>query len=349
MTIIKSILVASLLASSAMAIEPIQKEAGWSGFVLLGAGGISYKNSEVAGNRMVDVKDQKIESYGKPKSQSAAIPVVTGIARYTLENKKTEIFLGNSLEDFLRMDASIALGVRHSFEGVGILGMRILASATPTDVWQDPFLKDTDRSATDRTSMGIGLKWEAIMGSNFEVDLRARNVEFDQDYNGQTLVRTGAQIGQDAGEGAVFISQADQKLLERDGTMSSLELLYTWKLGKHNLIIPSAKVLLNDRDGDARDFTQSELKVGHFYFDKKWIVASNLFISEAKYDEDNPIFQKKQDMTVLGGGINITYKQLFGWKDWNLNAGIVASQGNSDIDFYDSSLVIASLGMAYVF
>lgn len=353
MKVLKSIVTAALLTSSAMAIQPIQKEAGWSGFLLLGVGGLNFRNNEVAGNRLVDVEDKKINDYGKAKSQSTAIPVITGTARYTLENKKTEFFIGNSLEDFLRMDATIALGVRHKFEDVGILGVRLLASSTPTDVWEDPFLKGTDRSSTERTSAGVGLKWEGIMGSKFELDLRARNLEFDKDFNGRALnentAGNGAAGTATGDNGTFFIDDAGQKLLEREGTMASLELLYTWKLGKHNLIIPSIKAIQSDRDGDARDFTQSELKIGHLYFDKNWLVATNFFIGEAKFDEDNPVFQKKQDTTVIGGGVNVTYKKPFGWEDWNMNAGIVATQANSDIEFYDTSLLIATFGMAYVF
>jgi len=131
--------------------------------------------------------------------------------------------------------------------------------------------------------------------------------------------------------------------------MNSAELLYTWKIGQNNLIIPSFKVTQNDRDGDARDYIETEVKVGHLYFDKTWFIASNIFVGQSQYDKENPIFQKKQDMTSVGGGVNVTYQKPFGWKDWNLNGGIIAAQSNSDIEFYDSSLLIVSFGMAYVF
>ena len=86
------------------------------------------------------------------------------------------------------MDATIGLGVRHQFDGVGILGVRLLASSTPTEVWADPFTKNKDRQDTERTSTGLGLKGEGIMGSKFEMDFRARSLEFEDDFNGQALV-----------------------------------------------------------------------------------------------------------------------------------------------------------------
>ena len=47
--------------------------------------------------------------------------------------------------------------------------------------------------------------------------------------------------------------------------------------------------------------------------------------------------------------MNVTYKDILGWKDWSLNAGVYAAQGKSDIDFYNSNIVLAITGVAYTF
>lgn len=354
MKTVKTLLLTSLIIASALAIEPIKKEAGWSGFIILGGGYLKYENNEVAGNRLVDVEDKQIDNLGSPDSQTTGIPVVTGIVRYTLDNKKTEFFLGNSLEDYLRMDATLALGVRHDFENIGILGIRLLASVTPTDVWEDPFHRGSDRSDTERTSAGIGLKWERIMDTKFEIDFRGRNIEFDRDRNGESLNAerdpglgtVGDLIGDN---GAHYIDNSGQKLLEREGTHASLELLYTWKMNDDNRLIPAVKFMNDDRDGEARDNTRTELKLSHIYTNKKWLVATSLYAGASSYDKENPVFEKKQDTDYLGGGMNITRKDIFGWKDWGLNGGFFASQGDSDIDFYDTSMFIATLGVVYRF
>ncbi|PHR55606.1 MAG: hypothetical protein COA44_10180 [Arcobacter sp.] len=352
MKIIKSIVIASLLVSSTMAIEPIAKEAGWSGFIVVGAGHLVYKNNEIAGNRLVDVEDKTIDDLGSASSQTTAIPVLTGTVRYTLENKKTEIFLGNSLEDFLRMDATLALGVRHDFENIGVLGIRLLASATPTDVWEDPFVTGTDRTSTERSSAGFGLKWERIMDSNFELDIRARNVEFDKDLNGQALVNTGLAgtiVPGEENSGARYITQAQQKLLEREGSLVSAEVLYTWKMKKSHILIPSFKYLVNDRDGDARDSAENEVKITYIFADAKWLVATSVYAGFSKYDEKNPIYNEYQDSKTYGGGINMTYKKPFGLENWGINASVAAINSDSDIGFYDTSLFITSLGLLYKF
>jgi len=353
MKILNSILTASLLITSAMAIEPIQKEAGFSGFVLMGGGYLAYENNEIAGNRLFNVQDSTLDNYGSPTEKKIGIPIFTGTVRYTLENKKTEFFIGNSLEDYLRMDATLALGVRHQFDGIGILGIRLLASTTPTDVWEDPFYKDGNRNDTERKSAGIGLKWESIMGSNFEVDIRARNISFDNDRNGASLnenLTGNGPAGTPTGDhGAVYISNAGQKLLEREGTLTSIEGLYTWNIDGNNFLIPSLKFTNDDRDGDARDSTRADLQLSHIFMNKTWIVASSLYVGSSSYDKDNPVFLKKQDTDYVGGGINLTYKDIFGWKDWALNAGAYASKGDSDIEFYDTNILLATAGIAYSF
>jgi len=336
MKIINSLIATIMVSSSLIALEPMAKESGFSGFAVLGTGYIEYKSNEVAGNKLVDLKNERITGYGTPSKQSQSIPVITGTVKYTLEDKKTEFFLGNSLEDYLRMDSSLSLGVRHKFDDIGILGIRILASVSPTKVYEDPLSVGIKRNTTERTSAGLGIKWENIMDSNFEVDIRARNIEFENDLNGLSLVGTTINI-------------AEYKDLERDGTMTSAELLYTVSLNEHHTLVPSIKFTSNDRDGAARDYTQSEVKLSYFYFSQKWIVSTLIYAGESSYDKRNPVFDKKQDTDFLGAGVNVTYKQPFGWKHWGINAGFFASRGDSDIDFYDTRLTLATIAVAYHF
>jgi len=337
MKIINSILATTVLAGSVMALEPMQKEAGFSGHVLLGTGYLEYKNNEVAGNRLVDLENKSINDLGTPSKESQTIPVITGVARYTFEGKQTEIFLGNNLEDHLRMDSSLSLGVRHKFDGLGIIGARFLFSTTPTDVYEDPLEVGTNRSTIERTSSGLGLKWENILGSKFEVDVRMRNIDFDNDKNGLSQLQSGA------------ITNGEYKDLRRKGTMASAELLYTFTLNDSNYLIPSVKFTNNDADGDARTYTQSEAKLSHLFLSTNWLIASSVFVGTSSYDDENPVFNEKQDTDFYGGGVNVTYKQIFGWKDWSLNSGFYVSRGDSDIAFYDSRMFLATVGIVYSF
>jgi len=346
---IKPLFISALLSLSLMALEPMQKESGWSGFVLLGGGGISYESSEISGLQSIDLEHKTIQDRSSPNRESGFLPLLTGIVRYTLEDKKTEFFAGNSLEDFLRFDMNIALGVRHQFNGIGIMGVRFLVSTVPTQVWEDPLLVGSERSSSDRTSSGIGLKWENIMDSEFELDVRARKITFDNDKNGVSLIND-TLAGTSAGSnGELYISKAEQKLLEREGNMVSIEGLYTWHLGQSHFVIPSIKFTDNDSDGDARDYTRTDLKLTYAFINKQWTVATLLTAGKSSYDKANPIFQKKQDADFFSAGANVTYNAPFGWKGWGVNANLFGARGNSDIDFYDQALYVATIGVIYNF
>ena len=66
-------------APIASAIEPIPQEPGWRGFVVGGAGYIDVKSNFVAGNGMLDIGHETIDSiYDAPRSDSAWHPVFTG-------------------------------------------------------------------------------------------------------------------------------------------------------------------------------------------------------------------------------------------------------------------------------
>lgn len=342
MKISKSLLATSmslavlLPAGSALAADPMQKEAGWSGHVIFGAGYMEMENSEIAGTKVVDLEKKQINNYNSPSSESTAIPVLNGRVRYTLNDKTTEFFLGNEMGDYLRLDSAIALGVRHEYKSVGIVGARLLVSASPTEVYEDPLLTGADRTKTDRTSAGIGLKWEKIMESNFDFDLIAKNVNVKNDQNGQSLV-------------GIAITQDEQRELKRDGTVASAQVLYTFNINKENQLIPAVMFIDSNRDGNARDNTAYEIQLQHVYMGGHWLVKTTVSGGASSYDQNNPAFDDKQDTTYWEAGTNVTYMQPYGWKDWGINGGVLASAGNSDINFYDTQVFVAYAGMMYSF
>lgn len=341
-------LVVALLAGYAGA-ESIQKESGWSGSILLGGGYGEYKNSEILGTRTMDFEVKKISDLGSPPSESAIFPILLGVIRYTLDDKKTEIFVDNVTDDFSAMQTSAGLGVRHDLGDVGIVGLRLFKSSTPTKVWEDPLLRNQNRASTEQTFSGIGIKWERVMGSSFEIEIQSRKVELDTDSNAQSLVSAGLAGTLTGDNGSYYITQSEQQLLRRSANMNSAKLLFIYPLNANNFLIPTLKLTTNDSDGNARDYINSEIGITHFYGSQRWSIGTSIQASSSTYSKENPVFQKKQDTTYLSAGVDATYKNIFGLDHWSLNAAAYAFSGNSNIDFYDSSLWATSLGVVYTF
>jgi len=103
----------TFLCNPAGAFERIPNESGFSGFVRLG-GGVSWaKSNMIAGTDLGDVGNKTIDSLtADPDSESDTIPQFDFALRYTFASVKTQIFLGSRLEDVLRYDSVIQLGVR---------------------------------------------------------------------------------------------------------------------------------------------------------------------------------------------------------------------------------------------
>ena len=112
-------------APLASAIEPIPEAPGWRGFVVGGAGYTDVKSNLVAGNGILDIGHDTIDSiYDAPRSDSAWHPVFTGEVNYTFEDQ-WQVFLGTSLEDALTLDGVSQFGVRKGLGASGILQARV--------------------------------------------------------------------------------------------------------------------------------------------------------------------------------------------------------------------------------
>lgn len=333
MKVLKILPLSTLLFASLMAIEPINKESGFSGFIFLGASGIGLKSSEIAGTSTLNFKNEAISNYSSSNTKSAISPLFIGELKYTLSDKKTEFFIGSSTEELFGFDTSAALGVRHNFSSTGIIGARLLASTTPANVWQDTFLVGGKRIETKRQLQGIGIKWESIFESNFEVDIRARKVTIDNDNNGQSTSLTAMQIAQ----------------LKREGSMNSAELLYTYKISDGNILIPSLKYTNDNRDGSAESNKRVNLKLSHIYAKEKWLFVTTADAGQSSYKEQNPLFNKKQDAMSYLLSANITYKKPFDLDKVGIYSGFIVANSNSKIDFYDTDIFVVTLGATYSF
>ncbi len=221
----------------ALAIEPIPKESGFSGFVNVGVGYLSLKSNMIAGTDLGDFGKRTIDSiFDSPDSESNALPLINGELRYTFATTRTQLFLGNQLEDYLRFDFATQLGLRQELSGVGIFGVSFLFSAIPAEVWEDPYVEGRRREETDRTSSGLRLTYDKILGSDLEVEFTWRKIDVDDEFSGRTFLG---------------LPEFQAERLDREGDQFQLEFLYVFKLGEKHSLIPSFEYARFDLDGDA--------------------------------------------------------------------------------------------------
>ena len=324
-------------ADFATALEPIPKESGFTGFIRPGVGYMRFKSNMVASFLGFDLSEEKIDSLSdSPDSQSTGIALVPFSLEYTFASTRTQLFLGTDLTDLIRFDYSQQFGVKQGIGSFGILQGGILFSGIPAKVWKDPYVVDRNRDETSRTSNGGRLTWDRIFGSQFQLQYTYRKIDISSEKSGDFL----------------GLSNADKKLLERDGDRHVGDVAYRFNFAKRHTLAPAFVYTKDDLDGDAMKSDVYDFQLTYAYLGDTFSFTGNAFIGWADYDEKNPIYDKKQDDDRYGIQGTLYYKNpwnwsLFGSNPMNFYVGAAFADTDSNIDFYDQEAFLTTAGVFF--
>jgi len=323
-----------LFAGSAMGIQPIPEESGFSGFVNVGAGVLRVKSNMVTGNDIADFGQERIDSiFDKPDSETDAIPVINGELSYTFASTRTQIYVGNLLEDWVRFEFGNALGVRQELADKSIVELSYLFTGIPTEVWEDPYIAGEDRDTTDREAQGVRIAYDKILGSGLEVSYAYRDIELDDERSGEWL----------------GLTPDERRLLSRDGSHHRAEALYLFKLAENQFVAPAIRYSQYDLDGAAMSNDRLGFYLTHTYMWERMTLVSNIGYTKMDYDERNPIYDRRRDGDQYGGTVTGFYHRLFGVQNLSGVASAVCYKEDSDISFYDSEVLGGTFSVMYRF
>jgi len=326
-------------AGSASALDPMPNKPGFSGFVRPGYAYLDIKSNNVANVAGFDLSKRTINSRNSsPRGESTGIVNLPFRMNYTLDNLKTQFFIGNRMMNLSRIDASQQLGIKQAFDGVGLFQAGLLFTSISTKVWKDPYLENANRKRTDRNATGIRLVWDKIMESDFELAYSYRKIDIDHDNSGQSV-------------GGLTANQL--KRLERDGNEHIIEALYRFSFGdnKHHLE-PKISYKYDDRDGEALKNKEYVFNLTYTFLDDPITVIATGSIGKADYDKRNPIYGEKQEDDIYGVSATIYYKNPWGWTVGNsmpVNFYILSAyaERSADINFYYERAVLTSAGLMF--
>jgi len=327
------------MSSQAYAGQAIPEESGFSGFVQLGVGIVSMESNTVAGASSVGTLGERTLSslQESPDSETKVYAVFNGELKYTFGASKTQLFFGNSLEDLVRYDFTSQIGVRQDVGKAGIMGGGILFTSFPTEVWKDPYMTDTRRQRTDRSSQGIRFAWENIMSSRFDVQYSYREISIDKEYSGNDYFGTGP------------ITAYQRSLLDREGDQYTLAGEYTFVLDKQNLLKPKVTINSYDLDGEAMASDEIGVQLTHTYLGERYVFISNIYLSTSENDKRNPLFNKTQEDDTIGLGFIAIYQKLMEIPELSLVGNVAYYTTDSNIAFYDTTVFVSSVSCLYRF
>ncbi len=336
MKITRSLLALTLLISaSAHAVSPIPDQDGFGGFLSLGLGAASVESNFLAEAIGQDLGDKNISSLGSPDSESIALPLVAFELSYVFDGK-TQLFVGNLLEDYLRFDFSTRFGVRQDLGSAGLGSVSLLASPSAVKVWENPYATGVDRASTDRTASGIRLSWDKIMGTGLEIRVSTREIDIDDEDSGTAPVLTPAGLP---------LTAAEIASLDRNGDHNTLNVRYLFGDSKTSKFLVGLNSTEVDLDGDAMSYDSTSFELTWLYTpDKALKVVTNLVVGSRDYDEVHPVFSEKADTDFIGFSVTGFFPGLWGFKDWVPNALLVVGRDDSDISFFDSEVTIVGFG-----
>ena len=338
--VIEIFLVSLLCLCSSMAYAQgagIPQESGFSGFVNGGAALWRVEDNMVKKISYFKISDDSIGSVdNKPKSEYSVSPVLNFNLRYTFASTRTQIFLGNQLEDLLRLDTATSFGVRQELPDQSIIGVSYVFSALVTEVYKDPYDTSGSRNGTDRNINGVRLSYDKILSTDLSFQYTYRNIDIDSE-------RSGSALG---------LSSSQRNKLDRNGDQHDLEVLYRYVLedgGIKHTLIPSFKYSRFDLDGDAMSNNAILFNLNYRYDVERFAFSVNGYYGYAGYDKKNPLYGKTRNDDRYGFGIIGFYKRFLDVEGLSLTANVLINRQDSNIDFYDSEIDLYFLSLFYRF
>jgi hypothetical protein len=329
---LSALIITAGMSGQVLALEPMPQEAGWDGFVNLGAAAGEIETNFIAeiDDLGVDLGDDTIDSLDSPSSDGITMPMVGFEVGYTLKSGKTRFMLGNDFIDHLEFIRTTSVGVRHEFDSAGSVQIEALvAPGIKTSVYADPYQTGVQRKTTDVEDSGARLTWDRIMGSNFELTLTAINRDIDKE-------RSGAALG---------LTNAEQDLLDRNGDLLSLGVSYSFKLNDRHSLRPSIQYVDLDLDGDAMSQDGALVSLNHVYQGSTLRWVNKVAFASLSGDKKNPIFGDTNDADRYSLSTALMYPGIFGLDKWIGNVGASYTDSDSDVDFNDASIWMVSVGM----
>ncbi|RJG39524.1 DUF2860 domain-containing protein [Motilimonas pumila] len=324
-----SALACALLSSTTQA-RPLADEPGF-GFTINVNAGYSSKQSQFSTDS--DNKQTKdLQNSGETLNEAIVFPLAR--LSYTLDSKKTQFFLGNSLENVSQGQFQLELGFTHQFANKTQLTMAYFPELPGfSETWEDPYLTGADRKKTDQTSQGARLELKQILGSPFTFKYGYAKNEIDDETSGSSL---GLSLNQ-------------QQSLVRDADLHRFTGEMFMPIGKGLFFQPSINYTLGDAKGDAMAYDEYGVRLTLTKVSGRHRVTGNLYYAHAKYDANNPVFNKTQKDDKYGAFALYIYDRPFNWDNASFTLLGAAIDSSSNITFYEKSNYSVAMGLAYSF
>ena len=213
-------------------------------------------------------------------------PLVLFRLQYTFAESGRSLYIGTPSK--FNGPPGLSLGFVQPLSSGGGLDISVFANPF-SEVWQDPYLTNTNRKETDKTEFGARMEYDKIAGSSFKLAYSFSREDVDEDEIGDRF---------------------DD--LERDGFIHSAEVEYAFALGTSLSLVPGFKLAIGDIDGEANAYTGYHFSLGLRKFTRLYQFMLKGSVGWDDYDDRHPIFDKTRNDTIYSVFGMLTRSNLFG-------------------------------------
>ena len=310
--------------------RPLATEAGW-GLTLNINGGFSQSQSQMKTDDDNEVT-RDLNNSGKQVDSAIVFPLAR--LSYTFDDLKTQLFLGNSLENVSEGQFQLELGGTHQFADNSKLTLAWFPQLPSfSQTWQDPYLVNQTRQKTDQDSQGGRLAWENIGGSLFSFKYAFARNKLDLESSGSGLA----------------LASEEMRLLDRNADYHRTTLQMLVPMGDGLFFEPALTYTLGDADGHAMRYDEYGTRLSMIKMINKHRITANLFYSQAKFDASNPVFDRTRNDDKWGLFGFYSYKAPFNWENASFTLFGAWANTDSNITFYESDMISIAAGVAYSF
>ncbi|MFA0056948.1 DUF2860 family protein [Vibrio echinoideorum] len=257
-----------------------------------------------------------------------------GTVQYTFGESLThQVYAGTTREDIATGTIAFEIGYRHQFSGGTILDFSVLPTLISGKAWSDPYAVGVNRSETDVKGNVGRLQLTNIGGTGFRTDFAIGESDVDDELSGTQS-----------------LSVEDAALLDRERSYVYAKVGYPFILpNQAGVFVPSMVYFNSDADGGALSFDSYGLELNYAKRIGRHGFVVTLDANDRQYDEVDPIYGKAREENEYGAFLAYEFGGLMGHEDWSFITLLGLRSIDSNIDFYNSEQVLASVGVDYKF
>lgn len=332
----RSVTKASALMSAALlcfatntSARPLAAKPGWGADLALTVG-YSQKQSQFNvddDNRVT----QDLTNSGKETSEALMFPLAR--LDYTLDDLKTQFFLGNSRENVGKGAFQIEFGATHQFKDNSKLTLAYFPELPFVgDTWKDPYLTGQAREKTEETAQGGRVELRNVGGSLLDVQYAFADSNIETELSGTNLS---------------YLSDLDRSKLHRDAQFHRLSIDHLLPLNASFMLKPGIMYTRADAKGEANSSDEYALRLQMIFRQSRHFLTGSATYGRLTAKADNPIFNQREKTNRVSLFALYKYQKPFDLENWSFLALGFLGESDSNINFYNQSGLGVGIGAAY--